>query len=161
MGSNELTLNENEKEELKKEVKEELKKELLSEDEKEELKKEVKKELKYDKKISKSFLKSNWVLLVVLIIFDIVLLFLNHQYTTQYLVISIGVILLSVILFLIKDLHLIYVNIYKKENNIKYDITIINMYVKVIKNLVIILGIISILFCFTLYIPIIKDIIKG
>lgn len=66
----------------------------------------------------------------------------------------IGILILDIILILIERLHSIYRMMSQKENSVKYDINIINMYVKTIKNFIILLGIIITTICLTILIKI-------
>ena len=72
----------------------------------------------------------------------------NEKVNNVYLL---EVVILNIILILIKRLHSVYIAMYSK-NPIRYDINIINMYVRIIKYLVIIFGIIAIFICLNMFI---------
>ncbi|WP_373600711.1 hypothetical protein [Paraclostridium bifermentans] len=118
-----------------------------------------------NKQISKINFKDRFIYFTIAMLFLVpgvsFFIFKKWEYTTQYVVMTIAISIIIIVFILIRELHSIYECLSDGDNNIKYDITIINMYVKVIKNLVIILGIISVLLSITLYIPMIKDIFRS
>lgn len=71
-------------------------------------------------------------------------------------VLLIAILILNIILILIERLHSIYRIMNQEKNSVKYDINIINMYVKTIKNLLILLGIIITTICLAILIKIFK-----